>query len=228
MGIGVGQVKTIAIANPAGGVGKTTLAHCLSVSFAEFGKKALLIDLDPAAPLTFRLGYENPRVTITEFISGVKLTEENLVTTSERFDFIASDSRLAANLDEDALSQLLLKLPKDYDLVILDIPSTLTPALGAAIRATDQILAPVWQSLHSLRGLIQLRKMTDKPITAVAIGDVNYEELSPVLDVAILRSDEVESAASSNLSVLTVSKSSEVSESYRSAAYSVLEILGLE
>jgi hypothetical protein len=70
--------------------------------------------------------------------------------------------------------------------------------------------------------------MTDKPITAVAIGDVNYEELSPVLDVAILRSDEVESAASSNLSVLTVSKSSEVSESYRSAAYSVLEILGLE
>jgi len=228
MGIGVSQVKTIAIANPAGGVGKTTLAHCLAVSFAEFGKKALLIDLDPAAPLTFRLGYENPRVTITEFISGVKLTEENLVTTSERFDFIASDSRLAANLDEDALSQLLLKLPKDYDLVILDIPSTLTPALGAAIRAADQILAPVWQSLHSLRGLIQLRKMTDKPVTAVAIGDVNYEELSPVLDVAILHSDEVESAASSNLSVLTVSKSSEVSESYRSAAYSVLEILGLE
>jgi len=228
MGIGVSQVKTIAIANPAGGVGKTTLAHCLAVSFAEFGKKALLIDLDPAAPLTFRLGYENPRVTITEFISGVKLTEENLVTTSERFDFIASDSRLAANLGEDSLSQLLLKLPKDYDLVILDIPSTLTPALGAAIRAADQILAPVWQSLHSLRGLIQLRKMTDKPITAVAIGDVNYEELSPVLDVAILRSDEIESAASSNLSVLTVSKSSEVSESYRSAAYSVLEILGLE
>jgi len=228
MGIGVSQVKTIAIANPAGGVGKTTLAHCLAVAFAEFGKKVLLIDLDPAAPLTFRLGYENPRITITEFISGVKLTEENLVTTPERFDFIASDSRLAANLDEDALSQLLLKLPKDYDLVILDIPSTLTPALGAAIRAADQVLVPVWQSLHSLRGLIQLRKITDKPITVVAIGEVNYEEISPVLDVTILRSDDVESAASSNLSVLTVSKSSEVSESYRSAAYSVLEILGLE
>jgi cellulose biosynthesis protein BcsQ len=228
MGIGVIQVKTIAIANPAGGVGKTTLAHCLAVAFAEFGKKVLLIDLDPAAPLTFRLGYENPRITITEFISGVKLTEENLVTTPERFDFIASDSRLAANLDEDALSELLMKLPKDYDLVILDIPSTLTPALGAAIRAADQILVPVSQSLHSLRGLIQLRKITDKPITAVAMGEVNYEEISPVLDVTILRSDDVESAASSNLSVLTVSKTSEVSESYRSAAYSVLEILGLE
>jgi cellulose biosynthesis protein BcsQ len=228
MGIGVSQVKVIAIANPAGGVGKTTLAHCLAVAFAEFGKKTLLIDLDPAAQLTFRLGYENPRITITEFISGVKITEENLVTTSERFDFIASDSRLAANLDEGALSQLLPKLPKDYDLVILDIPSTLTPALGAAISAADQILVPVLQSIHSLRGLIQLRKITDKPITAVAMGEANYEELSPVLDVAILRSDEVESAASSDLSVLTMSKSSEVSESYRSAAYSVLEMLGLE
>ena len=228
MGIGVGQVKVIAIANPAGGAGKTTLAHCLAVAFAEFGKKTLLIDLDPAASLTFRLGFENPRLTITEFISGVKITEENLVTTSERFDFIASDSRLAANLDEGALSRLLPKLPKDYDLVILDIPSTLTPALGAAISAADQILVPVSQSLHSLRGLIQLRKITDKPITAIGIGEVNYEELSPVLDVAILRSDEVEIAANSDLSVLTLSKSSEVSESYRSAAYSVLEILGLE
>ena len=228
MGIGVSQMKVIAIANPAGGVGKTTLAHCLAVAFAEFGKKTLLIDLDPAAQLTFRLGYENPRITITEFISGVKLTEENLVTTSERFDFIASDSRSAANLDESSLSQLLTKLPKDYDLVILDIPSTLTPALGAAISAADQILVPISQSLHSLRGLIQLRKITDKATTAVAVGEINYEDLSPVLDVAILRSDEVEIAASSNLSVLTVSKSSEVSESYRSAAYSVLEILGLE
>jgi cellulose biosynthesis protein BcsQ len=228
MGIGFSQVKVLAIANPAGGVGKTTLSHCLAVAFAEFGKKTLLIDLDPAAQLTFRLGFENPRITITEFISGVKLTEENLVITSERFDFIASDSRLAANLDESALSQLLLKLPKDYDLVILDIPSTLTPALGAAISAADQILVPVSQSLHSLRGLVQLRKITDKPITAVSIGEVNYDELSPVLDVAILRSDEVEIAASSDLSVLTLSKSSEVAESYRSAAYSVLEILGLE
>ena len=228
MGFGVSQVKVIAIANPAGGVGKTTLAHCLAVAFAEFGKKTLLIDLDPAAPLTFRLGYENPRITITEFISGVKMTEENLITSAERFDFIAADSRLAANSDEGALSQLLTKLPKGYDLIILDTPSTLTPALGASIGAANQIFAPVSQSLHSLRGLIQLRKITDKPITSVAIGEVNYEEISPVLDVAILRSDEVEIAASSNLSVLSVSKSSEVSESYRSAAYSVLEILGLE
>ena len=50
-------MKIIAIASPAGGVGKTTLAHAISVAAAEFGKKTLLIDLDPAGALTFRLGF---------------------------------------------------------------------------------------------------------------------------------------------------------------------------
>lgn len=221
-------MKVIAIANPAGGTGKTTLSHALAVAFAEFGKKTLLIDLDSFGSLTFRLGLENPRVTITDFIAGVKLTEENLITTSERYDFIASDSRLTANLDEDALAKVLEKLPKEYDVVILDVASTLTSSLSSALKASDQVFVPVSQSLHSLRGLIQLRKISDKTVTAIPFGAVDPKEISPVLDVAILRSDEVEIAASTNLSVLSTDKSSDVSESYRSAAYSILELLGLE
>ena len=221
-------MKVIAIANPAGGTGKTTLSHALAVAFAEFGKKTLLVDLDPSGSLTFRLGRENPRITITEFLSGVKFTEDNVTTTSERFDFIASDSRLAANVDEDALSNVVSRLPKEYDVVILDNPSTLTTSLGASIKVADQIFAPVLDSLHSLRGLIQLRKITVKTVTAILVGDIKYEEIAPALDVAIVRSEEVDRAASSNLSVLSTDKSSDVAESYRSAAYSILEILGLE
>ena len=60
------------------------------------------------------------------------------------------------------------------------------------------------------------------------ISAENPEDISPVLDVAILQSDDVERAASTKLSVLTISKSSDAAESYRSAAYSILELLGLE
>ena len=67
-------MKIIAIASSAGGVGKTTLAHAISVAAAEFGKKTLLIDLDPAAALTFRLGFENPRLTITDYLTGTALS----------------------------------------------------------------------------------------------------------------------------------------------------------
>jgi len=221
-------MKTIAIASPAGGVGKTTFAHAIAVAASEFGKKTLLIDLDPAGALTFRLGFENPRLTITDYLTGSKLIAENLATTSERFDFIAADSRLTTNLDEGSFIELLNSLPKSYDLIVLDVAPSLTQSLKLALAVADHIFAPIDSSLHSLRALLQLRAMTGIPVTAVATGEIALAEVEPVLDVALIRANEVDGYSQGALSVLTVAKESEVAESYRSATYSILEILGLE
>jgi cellulose biosynthesis protein BcsQ len=221
-------MKIIAIASPAGGVGKTTLAHAVSVAAAEFGKKTLLIDLDPAGSLTFRLGYENPRLTITDYLTGKSLSGENLDLTSERFAFIPADSRLTTNLKEDALSQFLSTLPEPFDLVVLDVAASLTQSLKMALSIADHIFTPVDGSLHSLRALVQLRAMTDIAVTAVASGQVNIKEFSPVLDVALIRSSQMDELTKGGLSILTTDKSGEVAESYRSATYSILEILGME
>ena len=221
-------MKTIAIASPAGGVGKTTFAHAIAVAASEFGKKTLLIDLDPAGALTFRLGFENPRLTITDYLTSSKLIAENLATTSERFDFIAADSRLTTNLDEGSLIELLNNLPKSYDLIVLDVAPSLTQSLKLALAVADHIFAPIDSSLHSLRALLQLRAMTGIPVTAVATGEIALAEIEPVLDVALIRANEVDGYSQGALSVLTVAKESEVAESYRSATYSILEILGLE
>lgn len=221
-------MKTIAIASPAGGVGKTTFAHAIAVAASEFGKKTLLIDLDPAGALTFRLGFENPRLTITDYLTGSKLIAENLATTSERFDFIAADSRLTTNLDEGSFIKLLNSLPKSYDLIVLDVAPSLTQSLKLALAVADHIFAPIDSSLHSLRALLQLRAMTGIPVTAVATGEIALAEVEPVLDVALIRANEVDGYSQGALSVLTVAKESEVAESYRSATYSILEILGLE
>jgi cellulose biosynthesis protein BcsQ len=221
-------MKIIAIASPAGGVGKTTLAHAVSVAAAEFGKKTLLIDLDPAGSLTFRLGYENPRLTITDYLNGKSLSGENLDLTSERFAFIPADSRLTTNLKEDALSQFLSTLPEPFDLVVLDVAASLTQSLKMALSIADHIFTPVDGSLHSLRALVQLRAMTDIAVTAVASGQVNIKEFSPVLDVALIRSSQMDELTKGGLSILTTDKSGEVAESYRSATYSILEILGME
>jgi len=221
-------MKTIAIASPAGGVGKTTFAHAVAVAASEFGKKTLLIDLDPAGALTFRLGFENPRLTITDYLTSSKLIAENLATTSERFDFIAADSRLTTNLDEGSLIELLNSLPKRYDLIVLDVAPSLTQSLKLALTVSDHIFAPIDSSLHSLRALLQLRAMTGIPVTAVAMGEVALAEVEPVLDVALIRANEVDGYSKGTFSILTVAKESEVAESYRSATYSILEILGLE
>jgi cellulose biosynthesis protein BcsQ len=221
-------MKIIAIASPAGGVGKTTLAHAISVAATEFGKKTLLIDLDPAGALTFRLGFENPRLTITDYLTGTSLSSEQLNLTTERFAFIAADSRLTTNLNEDALSIFLKSLSEPFDLVVLDVAPSLTQSLKMALLVADHIFTPVDGSLHSLRALLQLRAITDAQVTAIATGEVSSEEITPVLDVSLVHSNEIDGFSKGTVSVLTADKDGEVAESYRSATYSILELLGLE
>lgn len=232
-------MKVIAIASTAGGVGKTTLAHCLAVAFAEFGKKTLLIDLDPAGALTFRLGYENPRISITDFLNGANLNESNLESTTERFDFIPADSRLVNSFESVALSNLLANLPKNYDAVILDLPASISQALALAISNCHQILVPVRANLHSARGFLQIKKSAQMtPVSAVFISADSSSSAGTILseiiavdcflDEAIYESSEIELSALTNLSILSNLKDSQIAESYRSVAYSVLELVGLE
>jgi cellulose biosynthesis protein BcsQ len=222
-------MKILSIANSAGGVGKTTLAHCLAVSFTEFGKKTLLIDLDPAGALTFRLGFENPRTSIADFLSGSKITDSNLVTTSERFDFIPADSRLVANFPADALSKVLSELPKSYDVVILDLPGSLSQPLSMALPVSQLVIVPVRNNLHSLRGYLQIKSVSPGvEVKALAIGENALIAAAELIDERLLESNELEAAAATKVSILTHGKESESAESFRNVGYSILEKLGLE
>jgi cellulose biosynthesis protein BcsQ len=223
------MMKILSIANSAGGVGKTTLAHCLAVSFTEFGKKTLLIDLDPAGALTFRLGFENPRTSIADFLNGSKVTDSNLVTTSERFDFIPSDSRLVANFSADALSKVISDLPKSYDVVILDLPGSLSQPLSLALSISQLVVVPVRKNLHSFRGYLQIKSISaGVEVKALAIGANHLITAVELIDEPLLESNELEAAAATKVSILTHDKGSESAESFRNVGYSILEKLGLE
>jgi cellulose biosynthesis protein BcsQ len=222
-------MKILSIANSAGGVGKTTLAHCLAVSFTEFGKKTLLIDLDPAGALTFRLGFENPRTSIADFLNGSKVTDSNLITTSERFDFIPSDSRLVANFSADALSKVISDLPKSYDVVILDLPGSLSQPLSLALSISQLVVVPVRNNLHSFRGYLQIKSISaGVEVKALAIGANHLITAVELIDEPLLESNELEAAAATKVSILTHDKGSESAESFRNVGYSILEKLGLE
>ena len=225
--------KVVTIANTAGGSAKTTIAHALSVASVEFGKKTLLVDCDPKASLTFRVGREGTRLSLADFLSGTSIRSEDLDSHAERFDFISADSRVGNGYAGQNLKTLLEKLPKSYDLVILDTPSDVNSSLKAALDVADLVLVPYSNTLHHLRGVTQISKLTADTLNKLlTIGeDSNHiKEFSQWehLDGTCSIASEIEAAAHTITSVLTHAKSSIVAGQLRECAYSVLEVLGLD
>jgi cellulose biosynthesis protein BcsQ len=203
----------VVVANFAGGVGKTTLAHSLAVASAEYGKKALLIDLDSTGSLTFKLGHER--------------TRENLINCSERFD-------LRPHSATDSLAALLSEIPIKYDLVLIDTPPHLTAELAEVLKLARLIILPVRESIHSLRGALAVLKITSAPCKALpyfldrnsGLAQLISDELD-LLDGRISIAPEVLAAEAKTISVLTAAKNSEVAQQYRDATYSLLEELDI-
>lgn len=224
--------KVVTVANTAGGSAKTTLAHALSVAAVEYGKKTLLIDCDPKASLTFRVGREGTRLTMADFLSGTSIRSEDLDSHVERFDFLAADSRVGNGFTGKDLSALIEKLPKSYDLIIIDTPSDINASLKAALDVADLVLVPYSNTVHHLRGVTQISKLTaDAPLKLLSLSKNSkpIKEFSQWehLDGAFNIAKEIEEAAQTTSSVLTHAKNSTVAGQLRECAYSMLEVLDL-
>ena len=201
----------VVLASFAGGVGKTTLTHALAVACAEFGKKALVIDLDSSGALTFKLGHER--------------TRENVINCTERFD-------LRPHTATDSLATLISEIPEKYDLLLIDSAPLFTAELEEVLKAAQLVISPVRESIHSLRGALAVMKITSAPFKALPYFAENNSELAKLIaaelsliDGEISIADEVLAAEAKQVSVLTDDKSCSVAQQYRDAAYSILEEL---
>lgn len=201
----------VVLASFAGGVGKTTLTHALAVACAEFGKKALVIDLDSSGALTFKLGHER--------------TRENVITCSERFD-------LRPHTATDSLANLIAETPEKYDLLLIDSAPFFTGELAEVLQAAQLVIAPVRESIHSLRGALAVMKVTSAPFKALPYFAKDNSKLANLItaelnliDGEISIAPEVLAAEAKSISVLTDNKNCNVSQQYRDTAYSILEEL---
>ena len=225
--------SVVVIANIAGGTYKSTTAHCLAVASVEYGKKVLLIDLDPRAELTFNLGHEKSRETILEILQGLSLSQNNDITTAERFDFIGADSRLASFNEVNALKTFLSSLSTRYDVVIVDTPAQIDSRLAMALVAADALVVPTSAAIHSIRGAISTLKVDSAakkfilPIDGFGTDQVKLFDNEILIDAHIPFTSGIDAATSQKRSVLSTEKSSDFAEAYREAAYTLLEHINL-
>ena len=178
-------MKTLAIANQKGGVGKTTTTVNLGASLAERGHRSLLVDLDPQGNLTTSLDLqfdENHFSIYDAIVDGEPL--ENIVRDTVTPNLMAcpSDPSLAGadlelSADEPDLHRRASRLRTslealrgpgaarengEIEFVLLDCPPSLGLLTVNALVAADAVIVPMQCEFFSMQGLSRLLSTMDR------------------------------------------------------------------
>jgi len=231
-------MKSILVANLAGGVGKTSIVQSLATAITEYGKRALAMDADPAATLTFLCGIENPRYSTREFFDGDQKLESVAVKSGDRFSLIPGASRLLYT--EFGGMKTLKEALSEFDVVLIDSPSGPNSLIAPLVELADDVIIPVAGSIHSIRGALNLldfiRKSSNKPqVRALENRSgtwdqelrANFLADFKVLDIQISNDSTLSAAQLSTRSVLSESPHSQIASDFRELAYLLLEEIGL-
>jgi len=164
-------MRSIAIINQKGGVGKTTTAVNLSAALADQGFRVGLIDMDPQAHASLHLGtgMQMEKPTVYDLLTGdVGLAEvwqpvgENLQVASSHIDLAAAEVELAGVVGRELILRDKLALVEDqFDYVLIDCPPSLGILTINALSAVDDVFLPLQPHYLALHGLSKLLQTID-------------------------------------------------------------------
>lgn len=160
--------RVLTLVNQKGGVGKTTTAINLSAYLALYGKRVLLVDLDPQANATSSLGinkYEVQRGTYEVLIGAQPILPNILLNPKLKIALLPSSPALAGAEVEligmegrEAMMRAALQPALErYDYIIIDCPPSLSLlTVNGLVAARDGVLIPVQCEYLALEGIGQL------------------------------------------------------------------------
>lgn len=159
-------MRTIAIINQKGGVGKTTTAVNISAALADSGYRVCLVDLDPQAHASLHLGLDLAEhdPSIYDVLTGAATLADVRHRINERLWLIPSHLDLAAaeiELVGEVGREVILrdKLVEDdgnFDFVIIDCPPSLGVLTVNALTAVREVFLPLQPHFLALHGLSKL------------------------------------------------------------------------
>ncbi|MGX5653716.1 ParA family protein [Geodermatophilus nigrescens] len=169
-----GPARVIAMCNQKGGVGKTTSTINLGASLVEYGRRVLLVDLDPQGALSVGLGVPaqqldrtiynalmERRTTLADVRVGTDVPGLDLVPSN--IDLSAAEVQLVSEVArEQTLLRALDSVRDEYDYVLIDCQPSLGLLTVNALTAAHGVVIPLECEFFSLRGVALLVDTIDK------------------------------------------------------------------
>ena len=160
-------MKSIAVLNQKGGVGKTTTVINVAAAMARKGQRVLVVDADPQGNATSGLAVDKRMLqqTLYDGLMDERITVAGLQqsTSQQGVSIVPSNETLAAaevdlvqTLVREKQLRRLLSTTQDIDVVLIDCPPSLGLLTINALSAADYVLIPVQSEYYALEGLGQL------------------------------------------------------------------------
>jgi len=161
-------MRSIAIMNQKGGVGKTTSTVNISAALAAAGKKVCVVDLDPQAHATLHLGVdldtqENAQSIYDVLTGKCKMADvrrqvgDNLWLIPAHLDMVGAELELASAPGRELILRDELaedNVPVDY--LFVDCPPSLGLFTLNALTAVQDVFVPLQPHYFSLHGFMRL------------------------------------------------------------------------
>ena len=176
------MTKTIVIANPKGGVGKTTTAINLAASFAVAEKSVLMVGLDPNGSLAagWELSANNNNAGIYEIFTGtydcIDVIHKSQLNNLDVIPCNTHSHEQEVRLEQISKNRIILKRKlqdlrvkskKEYDYIIIDTPPAVNDLTISALYAATSVLIPLQTGYFSLKVVEKLLQMIDRVKTGV-------------------------------------------------------------
>ncbi|MEI6255080.1 MAG: AAA family ATPase [Planctomycetota bacterium] len=171
-------MRSIAVANQKGGVGKTTTSVNLAVALARAGRRVCLVDLDPQAHATLHAGVMPGSYSTSAYdvlVSGQPLATaivpagKNLCVVPSHIDLSAVEMALAARSGRELILRQRIEADprctpgafaadgaEPFDYMVIDCPPSLGLLSLNAMAAVDEVLLPLQPHFLALHGLSKL------------------------------------------------------------------------